>query len=87
MIKKKIQILNKLGVHARPAALLVETANKYKSSIKVSKDTMQVDAKSIMGIMMLAAEAGSELEFIIDGDDEIEAMNALEALINSHFDE
>jgi len=87
MLKKVFKIKNKLGLHARPAALLVQTAGKFKSDIKISKDGYTVNGKSIMGVMTLAAETGSEIEVMIDGDDQEEAMKAIEELIENKFGE
>ncbi|KTD67520.1 HPr family phosphocarrier protein [Legionella shakespearei] len=87
MIKTKIKIINKLGLHARASAKFVSTAARFQSHIDVTKDTQTVNGKSIMGIMMLAANKGSELTLEIDGPDE-EAMNdALVQLINNYFGE
>ena len=72
-------------MHARPAAQFVKIAGKFKSEIKVIKDGLEVNGKSIMGIMMLAAEPGSEILLQIEGKDEQEAMNALKALIQKDF--
>jgi phosphocarrier protein len=87
LTQRKVKIINKLGLHARPAALLVKTAGKYKAEIKVSKDDMEVNAKSIMGVMMLAAEKGSTLVITAEGDDEEEAVKAIIALVERKFDE
>lgn len=87
MIKKTVKIKNKLGLHARPASLFVQTTSKFKSSIKVLKDEHEVDGKSIMGLMMLAAGFGTELQIIIDGIDENEMISAIENLIERKFDE
>ena len=87
MIKKKIKIINKLGLHARAAAKFVSTASKFQSHIDVVKESQTVNGKSIMGIMMLAANKGSELELQINGIDEEEAINALESLVNNRFGE
>ena len=88
MLKKKIKIINKLGVHARPAALLVKLASKFNSDIYISKGGQEVNGKSIMGVMMLAAEPGSILTISIDGKDEKEAMEAINELISVRkFDE
>ena len=86
-IEKSIQITNKHGLHARPAAHLVKVAGKFQSEIKILKDGLEVNGKSIMGVMMLAAEPGSELLFHIEGVDENEAFNAILELINRNFDE
>jgi phosphocarrier protein len=87
MIKKIFKIENKYGLHARPAALLVKTTGKFKSDINISKDGIVANGKSIMGLMTLVAEAGSEIEVMIDGIDEKEAMQAIRDLIESKFNE
>ncbi|MGB2578509.1 phosphocarrier protein [Elusimicrobium simillimum] len=87
MIKKSIQVKNKMGVHARPAAMVAQLASKFASDIMVAKGGIEVNAKSIMGIMMLAAECGSMLMFTIEGKDEAEAFSAMEELFNSQFSE
>lgn len=85
MIEETLKINNKHGLHARPAAQFVKVAGKFKSDIKVIKDGLEVNGKSIMGIMMLAAEPGSEIGLSIDGDDEHEAITALRELIENKF--
>ena len=85
MIQEDLIITNKHGLHARPAAQFVKIAGKFTSDIKVVKDGLEVNGKSIMGIMMLAAEPGSEISLVIDGNDEQEAMQALKELIHSKF--
>lgn len=87
MKEKKLKIVNKLGLHARPASLIVQTAMHFNSTIKIIKDEFDVDAKSIMGIMMLAASKGTELTLKIEGKDEQEAMDKIEELFNSGFGE
>jgi len=87
MIKKGLKIKNQMGLHARPAAMLAQTAGKFSSDIKIAKDGLEVDAKSIMGIMMLAAPQGAVLEFTFTGADEAAALKALEDLFNSGFSE
>ena len=82
-VEKKLKVLNKQGLHARPAALFVQIANKYDSSIKIVKDEQVVNGKSIMGILMLAAEKDSEITIIAEGVDSEEAINELEQLINT----
>ena len=77
MIKKELQITNKTGLHARPAAMLVKTTAKFKSNIMISKDGIEVNGKSIMGVMTLAAESGSIIEILIEGPDEQDAFDAL----------
>ena len=85
MIEELMLIENKHGLHARPAAQFVKIAGKFKSDIKVVKDGLEVNGKSIMGIMMLAAEPDSEITIITNGEDEQEAMDALRELIKRHF--
>ena len=83
----KVKIKNKLGLHARPAAQLVKTAAKFKSDIFISRDSQIVNGKSIMGVMMLAAENGAELTIQANGEDEDEALKALAELFKKKFDE
>jgi phosphocarrier protein len=85
MIKKEFQITNKTGLHARPAALLVKTTARFKSDVTITKDGLEVNGKSIMGVMTLAAERGSVIEITVDGPDENEAIQALEELITGNF--
>ena len=87
MPKKAVTIKNKLGLHARPAAEFVKIAAKFKSSIYVSKNDRTVNGKSIMGVMTLAAEMGSELCIQATGNDEKEAIEALVELVNNKFNE
>ena len=87
MIKTELTIINKLGLHARAAAKLVSTASAYSCQVKVGYPERMVDGKSIMAVMMLAASQGTELTFRISGDDEQDAMTAIETLINNRFDE
>ena len=87
MIKEKIKIKNRLGIHARPATLLAQEAGKFKSEIFISKDGIEVNAKSIMGIMMIAAEQGSILNLTINGIDEKEAAQALKNIFSKIFEE
>lgn len=85
--KAKVCIVNRLGMHARPAMCFVECASTFNSKINVRKGTQSVDGKSIMQIMMLAATAGTELEIEADGDDADDAIKALTDLVNRGFDE
>ncbi len=85
MIEEALTIINKHGLHARPAAQFVKIAGKFKSDIKVLKDGLEVNGKSIMGIMMLAAEPGSEITLLITGEDEQQAFEALKELISQKF--
>ena len=86
-IEKKFVIRNKLGLHARPAALLVRVANRFKSEITLQKGRQKVNGKSIMGVMMLAAGPGSHLTVHIAGPDAVRAMAEIEKLIHNNFDE
>jgi phosphocarrier protein len=83
----KITVQNKLGLHARPSSLLIKTAQNFRSEFKIVKEDMEVNGKSIMGVMMLAAECGSELELIADGADEEFMLDELVKLFESKFGE
>ncbi|PIU40784.1 MAG: HPr family phosphocarrier protein [Candidatus Omnitrophica bacterium CG07_land_8_20_14_0_80_42_15] len=87
MIERKITIKNKQGLHARPAALFVQMANKFTSNITVQKGKQQVNGKSIMGIMMLAAGKGSIIIIKADGEDAEKALVELEDLLSGKIDE
>ena len=87
MLKQEIEIINKLGLHARASAKLTQTAAQFHAEIFVSKAGKRVNAKSIMGVMMLAAGKGSKLELEASGTDEGDAMGAVVALINDKFGE
>ena len=87
MIKRPITITNKLGLHARASAKLTQTASKFQSSVFIAKNGRRVNAKSIMGVMMLAAGLGSTVELESDGPDEEAAIGALEALFHDKFGE
>lgn len=86
-VKKKIIIKNKLGLHARPAALFVQIANKFDSDVTVKKGSKEVNGKSIMGILMLAAGKGSTVLVSIDGQDAGQAMVELEKVLSGELDE
>ena len=86
-IEKEVPIVNRLGLHARPAAMFVRIASRYRSEVWVSKEGEEVNGKSIMGLMMLAAGQGSKLRIRCDGVDAEKAMEELEALINAKFNE
>jgi phosphocarrier protein HPr len=86
-IEKEVPIVNRLGLHARPAAMFVRIASRYRSEIWVSKEGEEVNGKSIMGLMMLAAGQGSKLRIRCEGLDAEKAMEELEALINAKFNE
>ncbi len=87
MIAEKITIINKLGLHARAASKLVNCASQFESEVYLSKKDNRVNAKSIMGVMMLAASKGVELELEIDGADEQACRDAIVGLINDRFGE
>jgi len=84
---KDIAIINKLGLHARAAAKLVHTASRYSSDIKLKKGSEEVDAKSILGILLLAAGKGSTVTITASGNDETEALDSIEQLFLNRFDE
>jgi len=86
-IKKIVAIKNALGLHARPAALFVQLANKFQSEIFVEKKDQKVNGKSIMGIMTLAAGKGQKITITADGNDAEKAVNALEKLLKDKFGE
>lgn len=87
MIRKDLSIVNKLGLHARAASHLVKTASDFKSRITVEKSGASANAKSIMGLMLLAAAKGHTVTVTADGEDEAAAMTAVEALIRDRFHE
>ena len=87
MIERDIEIKNKLGLHARAAAKLVHCAAKFQSDIKIRKGDEEVDAKSILGILLMAAAQGTRLVVRVDGDDEAAALAAVTALIADRFGE
>ena len=86
-IKKEFVIANKLGIHARPAAMFVKTANQFDCELFVEKDGETVNGKSIMGLMMLAAGPGAKIRVQADGADAAQALHEIEALIKRKFDE
>lgn len=87
MIKQDIEIINKLGLHARASSKLTQTASQFQSEIWIERNGRKVNAKSIMGVMMLAAGMGSVISLEANGTDEVEALTALQALINDYFGE
>lgn len=87
MIERSIEIKNKLGLHARAAAKLVHTAARFKADIKIRKGDEEVDGKSILGILLLAAGRGSTVLVKANGEDERDALDAVEKLIDAKFDE
>jgi phosphocarrier protein len=86
-VVRELVVQNKLGIHARPAAMIVRITNKFKSEILVEKDEEQVNGKSIMGLMMLAAGKGSKVKFVVTGDDAEQMLAELEQLFARTFDE
>src|ERR1041385_4596082 len=86
-VTKELLVINKLGIHARPAAMFVKTANRFQCDVFVEKDGERVNGKSIMGLMMLAAGPGSKLTVHADGPDASQALAEIEALIKRKFDE
>ena len=87
MAERSVQIVNKLGIHARPAAEIVKLAARFRSSITIIRDDMEVNGKSIMGVMMLAAECGATVLLRAEGDDAEAALDALSVLIVNGFGE
>jgi phosphocarrier protein len=87
MTERTVQIVNKNGLHARPAAELVKTAGKFSSDVTIVRDDLEVNGKSIMGVMMLAAECGSRITLRAIGPDESAVLDALEQLVASKFGE
>jgi phosphocarrier protein len=87
MQQRDVEIVNKLGLHARPSARLTQLAGSFKSNVFMSRNGRRVNAKSIMGVMMLAAAKGSTITLETEGDDEVEAIDALAGLISSGFGE
>ena len=87
MPERTVQILNRNGLHARPAAEIVKLAAKFQSEITVVKDDLDVNGKSIMGVMMLAAEHGSSITFRAEGPDAEQALDALATLVSNKFGE
>jgi phosphocarrier protein len=86
MVERDIIIRNKTGLHARPAAVVVQKANDFNSTIFLEKDEDRVNAKSIMGVMMLAAGEGSRIKIIAEGEDELEAVETISSLLESDID-
>lgn len=86
-ITKELVVSNKLGIHARPAAMFVRTANRFDCQVYVEKDGERVNGKSIMGLMMLAAGPGSKLQIFAEGEDALKAIQELEMLLKRKFDE
>ncbi len=87
MIEKELEVKGRAGIHARPASALAKTASSFSSSVFIIKDTMKVNAKSIMGIITLGATYKTKLLFQVEGKDEKEAMAAIERLFDNQFEE
>ena len=87
MTERTFIVSNKMGLHARPAAMFVQTTHKFQSHVMVEKEGQEVDGKSIMGVLTLAAESGSQLKISADGPDEAELLDELQKLFDKKFDE
>lgn len=87
MIEKALVVTNKLGIHARPAGMIVDITGRAKSDVSIVFEGSKANAKSILNVMMLAIPAGSEVKFEIDGEDEDQVASQLESLFNDHFNE
>jgi phosphocarrier protein HPr len=87
LVERKIQVTNKLGLHARPAAMLVQNASKFKSEIRLKKEDVEANAKSILSVMMLAAEVGSFVTIKAQGEDEEQAVETIAKLFEEKFGE
>jgi phosphocarrier protein len=87
MIEEKVKIINNAGLHTRPAATIVKLASKYKCDFYLSKDGLKINGKSIIGVMTMAAEKGSEIVLTFDGDDEADAAKDIIDYFNRGFDE
>ena len=85
MIRRSLRIRNRLGLHARAAARFVHTASRFRSQVSAGRDGRTMDGKSILGILLLGASHGTEIEVVVDGPDEVEALDALDALVASGF--
>lgn len=87
MVERDVRIENKLGLHLRAAAVFIETASKFASDVHLRKDGRSINAKSIMGLMTLAATYGSQVTIVVSGEDEADAVQALVALVENRFGE
>jgi phosphotransferase system HPr (HPr) family protein len=87
VIERELAIRNRLGLHARAAAKFVQTASRFKSEVKIRKNGEEVDGKSILGLLLLAASQGTEITIAVCGEDEVAAFAAVEELIERSFDE
>lgn len=86
-VERTVEIVNRAGMHARPASELVKLAGTFASAVRLEKDGLEVNGKSIMGVLMLAAEMGSQLRISADGEDAVDAVDALAALVGRGFGE
>jgi len=87
MIERKLTVRNKAGIHTRPASMIVRTASKYDAEVFLRRDRYEINAKSVIGVMTLAAEKGATLQLVVDGEDEAEAADALQDLFEDGFGE
>ena len=87
MVTREVQVINKAGLHTRPASLIVREAARFSADFYIQKDGYEINGKSIIGVMTLAAEQGAELTLTFDGDDEEDAANAIEKIFNDGFGE
>lgn len=87
MIKSEFEVVNPQGLHARPAAMLCKITSQYQSDVKFAKDGIEVNGKSVMGVMMLAAEFGSKVNVQINGDDESAMWEEIQKLVKNNFNE
>lgn len=87
MVSKTIVVENQVGLHARPATFFIQKSNEFKSSIWIDKEGRKVNAKSLLGVLSLGITKGTQIEIIADGDDEEAAVDALQALIESNFND
>lgn len=87
MVEKLLTVQNRAGIHARPAAIIAQTANKFQCEITISRDDTDVNAKSIMGVITMAAGYNTVLKIVCDGPDETEAASAIQTLFDSKFEE
>ena len=87
MVVKTVKLENQVGLHARPATFFIQKANEFKSSVWIEKEERKVNAKSLLGVLSMGIAQGEEVEIIVDGEDEQEAMEALVALVETNFGE
>lgn len=87
MIEREVTVRNRAGLHTRPASMLVQTASEYDSDIYLRRDKYEINGKSVIGVMTLAAEQGATLTLVVDGDDEAQAANAIADLFEDGFGE